>query len=293
MITSKERKIGLVLLLQLLFYCIQSLLLTFLFSGAGEKVLLAVSSITALVVFLLPTIIYMKLSGTKATTFLRPEIAFHRTRKPNNVVLMTAIGAVVTVSAVNVFGMISELLIGKSSVMAASQDPITLVLFFIRYVVLAAVLEELLFRGAVLDAFSGYSDAVRIVAAAIMFALMHYNLGQLLYAFVAGLVIAFFTCVCGSVVVAIVIHFVQNAISFVFSVLSTTLDKNVYQTVSLVSFWLFLALAIIGAVYVVISLKRENANPTTKPVTAKSLKNIAPEVVFYAILALVLSVLNF
>ena len=85
-------------------------------------------------------------------------------------------------------------------------------LFFILYVaVVAPVVEELLFRGAVLRSFQPFGKRFAIVFSALLFGLFHGNLIQIPFAFLTGLVLGY-TAVEYSIVWAMLLHFINNGI---------------------------------------------------------------------------------
>lgn len=81
--------------------------------------------------------------------------------------------------------------------------------------VVAPVVEELLFRGAVLRSFQPFGKRFAIVISALLFGLFHGNLVQMPFAFLVGLVLGY-TAVEYSIVWSIFLHFINNGI---FSVL--------------------------------------------------------------------------
>ncbi|MBX2897181.1 MAG: CPBP family intramembrane metalloprotease [Cyclobacteriaceae bacterium] len=89
------------------------------------------------------------------------------------------------------------------------QNP---VLSFLVIAVLAALLEELLFRGIILDGYlKNYSPMASVLVSAFLFALIHGNLAQGLGAFVIGLVIGFCYWRTKSILFCISLHFANNA----------------------------------------------------------------------------------
>lgn len=77
--------------------------------------------------------------------------------------------------------------------------------------VVAPVVEELLFRGAVLQSFRPFGKRFAIVFSALLFGLFHGNLVQIPFAFLVGLVLGY-TAVEHSIVWAMVLHFINNGI---------------------------------------------------------------------------------
>jgi membrane protease YdiL (CAAX protease family) len=293
MMISKKKALGIALLVQLLLYCVQSIVLT-LFSGVGQVGILAISCFTAIAVFGVPLLLYMKLGTVSLDRILLQKSVNERTRNRKNTVFVLVFGIATTVTAVNLFGMLTDAvfgLIGISRVNAAVSDPLTLALMLVRNVIIASVMEELLFRGAVLDAFSDKKDTVAVIVSALLFALMHYSVTQMLYAFAAGIVISLIAVMTGSVRLAIVIHFSQNFVSFVFSVLALIIPTKIYVLVSDITFEVFLAVTVIGGVW--FWLKKDVIFKKNAPVTDKKTQNSTAELVLYTLLAIILTVLNF
>ncbi len=84
------------------------------------------------------------------------------------------------------------------------------VLDTIKIAIIPAFCEEFLFRGLILDRLSRFGRAKAIFISALLFALMHQNIGQILYTFILGLVLGYIVVESGSIWGAIVLHFVNN-----------------------------------------------------------------------------------
>ena len=79
--------------------------------------------------------------------------------------------------------------------------------------VLPAVCEEFLHRGILLQGIKHMSFKKAIVISSLLFALLHFNVQQVFYAFVIGLILGFVSVVAKNIYPAMIIHFVNNAIS--------------------------------------------------------------------------------
>ena len=77
-------------------------------------------------------------------------------------------------------------------------------------VVLAPIMEELLFRKVILDRIRVYGDKFAIITTALLFGLFHMNMGQCIYATALGLVLAYVTCYTNRIRYAIFIHMLVN-----------------------------------------------------------------------------------
>ena len=93
------------------------------------------------------------------------------------------------------------------------EGTIPLVLYTVSMTVAAAFLEELFFRGVVLQSLRRFGDGFAIVVSSILFAMAHGNLVQGVNVLIVGLVIGFFVLRTGSLWTGIIIHFANNALA--------------------------------------------------------------------------------
>lgn len=90
------------------------------------------------------------------------------------------------------------------------DGPLSLALTILSSAVMPAILEELLFRGLVLQSLRPWGDGFAVVVSGVLFALCHTTVGQWLPALVVGLCLGCFVVRSGSVLTGMVIHFVYN-----------------------------------------------------------------------------------
>lgn len=119
--------------------------------------------------------------------------------------------AVLTVFAL--LGGLVEQLIGKTGTvttadLVASDTPQWV--FFVAGVIIAPVMEEIVFRYLVYKKVSGYGPGVYIFWSATLFGLFHLNFGQSLYAAALGALFAFIVYKTGSVLYTIILHVLVN-----------------------------------------------------------------------------------
>ncbi|MDR3314328.1 MAG: CPBP family intramembrane metalloprotease [Oscillospiraceae bacterium] len=111
-------------------------------------------------------------------------------------------------------------------VVAGGSSP---ALFLFRLLVIAlcpAVIEELLMRGAVLQPLRRYGDVFAVVFSSLLFALLHGNLLQGVFAFFAGLAMGFAAVYSGSLWPGIVLHFLNNGFAVVLDELFTRYPES-------------------------------------------------------------------
>ena len=88
--------------------------------------------------------------------------------------------------------------------------------FFFMIVIAAPILEELLFRGVILDGLlKNYQPPRAIAFSAFLFALVHGNLTQGIGAFMIGLLIGWIYWKTQSLIPGMIIHFINNLVAFV------------------------------------------------------------------------------
>ena len=87
--------------------------------------------------------------------------------------------------------------------------------------VLPAICEEFLHRGVLLQGIRSLGYKKAILISGFLFGLIHFSITQTVYAMVIGILLGFIAIVSKSIVPAIIIHFVNNAISLYLSFAST------------------------------------------------------------------------
>lgn len=118
-------------------------------------------------------------------------------------------------NAANLFGgLLGHLLRTEGSTTSLPAGGSALAVNFIGLCVVPAILEELLFRGALQGLMRPSGSAAAIFAPALLFALLHMDLAQGITAFVCGVFLGWLTERTGSILPGMLLHFVNNAIAF-------------------------------------------------------------------------------
>lgn len=76
--------------------------------------------------------------------------------------------------------------------------------------ILSPIIEEIVFRGILLNRVRGYGDKVAIIFTAIMFGLFHGNLSQFFYAVVLGMIFAYITVKTNTIFYSTLLHIIVN-----------------------------------------------------------------------------------
>ncbi|MCD8147394.1 MAG: CPBP family intramembrane metalloprotease [Clostridiales bacterium] len=116
----------------------------------------------------------------------------------------------------------------------------------VAFVLVAPVMEELLFRRILLRRLLGLGDVSAVVLSALAFALFHANLYQTAYAFVLGLVFGAIVLLTGSIRDTILLHMLINGFSVM---MQLNLPNEVFMAASL---FIFLSIGIAIAMFLAV-----------------------------------------
>lgn len=109
-----------------------------------------------------------------------------------------------------------EFFAGNEGMEMPSTIPAVIVLI-INYAVLPALFEEFAFRNVLLQPLRKFGDWYAIVATSFCFAILHGNMVQIPFSFIAGIALGYFRVRTGSIWTSITIHFLNNLTSVIFS----------------------------------------------------------------------------
>lgn len=104
-----------------------------------------------------------------------------------------------------------------------------MIIYFIYSAIIPALVEELLFRGTICRVLTVYGKGTAVVASAALFALMHSNVEQLFYTFVAGLLLGWLYVETKSLIFPMLLHFLNNGISSLADIIYEVGDTTVYN----------------------------------------------------------------
>lgn len=169
--------------------------------------------------------------------------------------------------------------------MSMTLSPITFFAKFISLVIVPALLEELLFRGIALGALMPYGRVGAVVGSALLFAVMHQNPKQFLYAFAAGAAIGYFVSETGSLALGVLIHTTNNFLSLVDMALMNSVEEKVLEAFSTSLYFVVFAAAII-AVPVLIRTKKNGTEEEKEERRLPFLKNFfTPAMIVYFVMS--------
>lgn len=144
------------------------------------------------------------------------------------------------------------------------------IMFVIQIAFIPALIEEFALRGVVMQPLRKYGDRFAIVMSALVFALMHGNMIQAPFAFIAGLAIGYFVIATGSIWTGVLIHFANNLFSALLALISGNSNLPIdttYAVIMTVTFVLGIACTFLFA----LNKKRYRLRKTEYPISAPQL----------------------
>ena len=217
------------------------------------------------------TVIYETVYGLGyATAFVLPAVLFFLMFKKKGIRPITAkavlpratpIYIIVGIAIINAAAQFNSLLLNIFDYARYSEETFftnstthnfEVVLMVFTVAIVPGFVEELLFRGVILSNLQPYGRTTAVLGSALLFALMHQNAGQLLYAFVAGVVLGYIYVYTKSLWCCVLMHFCNNFLNVLQMVL---IERLPLMTANLVLYLMntaIFALGILGAVYLIL-----------------------------------------
>jgi uncharacterized protein len=161
---------------------------------------------------------------------------------------------------------------GSMPEMPLTNDIWVTVLYGITIAIIPPIVEELLFRGMVLQSLRKYGDSFAIVVSAMLFGLYHGNFVQMVFAFIAGLIMALVVVRTGSLWTSILIHFINNSISFAIEMTLRYAGENTANLVNSIIVGALIALGVLSLIYLLIKDKHFFRSGKSNPLLPLSSK---------------------
>lgn len=177
---------------------------------------------------------------------------------------------------------------------------LTLIEMLFIMVVLPAVLEELALRGVILSGYRRLGARKAVICSALLFAIMHGNLQQASYAFLAGLFFGFLVQRTGSIWASVIAHFTINATSVIAAfapVADSTLPVETIPNTTVflyAAFSAFLSLPFLGLLfYLLIKINPVPALAIEADTTAAPERFLTPSMLLVFVLFIIIGVLPY
>lgn len=287
--------LGILLLLSFLFYLIGNLCLNFISNFFKETQYYFILNfiliiLIKMITFIIPYLLYKKL--TKDETYLKDNSNFTEKIPPKNPsVSYLLFACFLLFFSVTLIGIISDFALSffvpNNTNPNLSPKVLDFVFTIISSAIVAPICEELLYRGCVLNLLSKYGYKKAVLFSGFFFALMHYNISQFFYAFIAGIIIGFFVAKTNSVLFGIIIHFFNNFVNLILNYLTNFIPQ---QQELVILFSILLLCFLYCIIYFFIKRKDFTSQKNSNNITPIKLANTTK---IYILIATLFTVLNF
>lgn len=99
-------------------------------------------------------------------------------------------------------------------------------IYFLSVAIVPPIIEEFLFRGAILGSLRKHGDALAVIVSAVLFGFMHGNFIQTPVTFLTGLILGYLTVKTNSIIPAIILHFINNAWAVIYDILTNVIGNE-------------------------------------------------------------------
>ena len=131
-----------------------------------------------------------------------------------------------------------------------TADPEHLLLSLVNLILLPALLEEMVFRGVVMQSLRRYGDTFALIVSSLLFMCIHGNFAQAPNALLMGIAIGYFVLRTGSIWTGVLIHFVNNLLVVMLEIISRLAPAGLQGLLTTALYVLYLASALIALLYV-------------------------------------------
>lgn len=212
--------------------------------------------VTYVLTMALPFFVFMLLTKIPAKT------AFPL-RKPRPSLALPAIPLTLGMSVIGI--LISSILLMLFSFLglsynvppvAAPTTTFATVLYLLSMSVLPAIIEELAFRGILMQSLRRHGDMFALVVSSVVFSLFHGNLLQFPNTFILGMLIGFFVLRTDSLVTGMLMHFFNNFLITVFDMyVISQLSEAEGNFATLALLGTYILIGVIAFVYLIVKKK--------------------------------------
>ena len=283
--------LGLLAEMLLMFVC-------FIF-GLSINEVLGISYVSIAFAMLTQVAILIILLALRKSFDLKQALKFQSKIGTQNSLVCILIGIVGVASLSPIVGWFSAFLqsVGyvSSSLNLELASPALLVIAILLFAFVPAVLEELVFRGCVLQGLKGFGKWAAILGTSALFVLVHGSLEQIIYPFILSIFLCSVVLRTNSVVCAIIVHFVSNTASLILSY---------FEIAFILPVWAMLLVAVAGilVMWLLTKLLKNTEKPRPNQEVWQAISGPVPEInnnphslkvgIFLAVLIFVFSVVT-
>ena len=136
------------------------------------------------------------------------------------------------------------------------HTPVSLLLNLLVIAVLPALLEEMMFRGYILQVLRPYGDGMAILVSSLLFGLMHGNVLQIPFAILVGLALCYIVVQTDNIWLAVGLHFLNNAFSVLLDYFTMGMPEAESSKIITLAFLIIGAVGLLSTLIAVLSRSR-------------------------------------
>lgn len=144
---------------------------------------------------------------------------------------------------------------GNLPSMPLNNDPAVLALYGLSVVVIPPLVEEIMFRGVILQSLRRYGDGFAVLVSAMLFGMYHGNFIQMVFAFLSGLALGFVVIRTNSLLPSILIHFINNGISYADEMILRFYGQNAANDMQNIATYILIALGVVAMIVLIVQRK--------------------------------------
>lgn len=164
-----------------------------------------------------------------------------------------------------------------------------MVLFSIYAVVIAPIVEELIFRKILLNKLRRFGDLPAILLTGFAFGLFHFNLSQFFYATVLGFFFAYITIRTNRIIYSIMLHMIMNLIGTAF--VPFVMSDQGPSVLGAMSIWVFGAMTF-GSIIFILNIKNITLNKPNERLLRKRDYILNPGVLLFLAIGIGMIIFN-
>lgn len=173
------------------------------------------------------------------------------------------------------------------------------IIYFVAITIVPAIIEEFLFRGVILGTLrKTHGDVIAIIVSSVLFGFIHGNFLQTPITALSGMIMGYLTIRTGSIIPAMILHFVNNSLAVTSEWLTKAIDNDVLY--SIVDTGIILAFIVVGLLCAISLIKKYKndlfnfENPTSELTVSKKLTYIftSPCMIIFTLFTIVMCFLN-
>ncbi len=238
--------------------------LVFLVIGLTDPVVRAVYSVLSSLAYMLPFFLaarFFSREHTKKPSGILRQRVRTEVRLPAGFPLLILATLGLNTAAAYVNGFICQAIgyVSTGTVDASMYDTPGAVILYMTTALAPAFAEEYLFRGVIYGHLRPFGQKQAILISALMFALMHQNLAQIFYTFIAGIMLAIMYEYTGSIWCGVLCHLLNNELSVIYETLVYGAIGESAAFVMLIWDLVVIVIGVVSAILLIVLNRRRKA----------------------------------